>query len=85
MPLTSIVTGNWYGASSNIIVTSERPASTRDILAFIFLNGPLSAAIIAEKEEKTKKDKYGLLGKDFDKVQNYKEAFKNFQKTNEHV
>ena len=35
--------------------------------------------------EKTKKDKYGLLGKDFDKVQNYKEAFKCFQKTNELV
>ena len=38
-----------------------------------------------EISEKTKTNKYGLLGKDFDKVQNYKEAFKCFQKTNELV
>ena len=37
------------------------------------------------KFQKKQKKKYGLLGKDFDKVQNYKEAFKCFQKTNELV
>ena len=41
--------------------------------------------MIMKFQKKQKTNKYGLLGKDFDKVQNYKEAFKCFQKTNELV